>query len=79
MKLVPRASLQNDAARHHRVAAFWSAARECRFQGGADAPHSKLALLTAFGIALVAGMFLPHADDPHYIDFAGNQALNVWR
>jgi len=78
MKLVPRACLQNDAARHHRVAAFWSAARQRRFQGGADAPHSKLALLAAFGIALFAGVRLPQADDPQYIEFAGSQGPNVW-
>ena len=56
----------------------WSAARKRRFQSGADAPHSKFALLAAFGIALFAGVRLPHADDPHYIEFAGNRALNVW-
>jgi len=43
-----------------------------------SARHSGIALLAAFGIALFAGVRLPRADDPHYIEFAGPQAPNVW-
>lgn len=43
-----------------------------------SARHSGIALLAAFAIALFAGALLPRADDPHYIEFAGDQALNVW-
>jgi len=57
---------------------LWSAARKRRFQSGADAPHSKFGLLAAFAIALFAGVRLPHADDPRYIDFAGPRWPNVW-
>jgi hypothetical protein len=38
----------------------------------------RLGLLAAFAIALFAGVRLPHADDPHDIDFAGPRAFDVW-
>jgi hypothetical protein len=43
-----------------------------------SARHSGIALLAALAIALFAGVRLPRADDPHYIDFAGPRAFNVW-
>ena len=43
-----------------------------------SARHSGIGLLAAFAIALFAGVRLPRADDPRYIDFAGDQAWNVW-
>jgi hypothetical protein len=43
-----------------------------------SARHSGIALLAAFAIALFAGVRLPRADDPRYIDFAGPRAAVVW-
>ena len=42
-----------------------------------SARHSGLGLLAAFGIALFAGVRLPHTDDPHYIEFAGNRIAEI--
>jgi hypothetical protein len=43
-----------------------------------SARHSEIGLLAAFGIALFAGVRLPRADVPGYIDFAGDRAFTVW-
>lgn len=43
-----------------------------------SARHSGIGFLAAFGIALFAGVRLPRADDPRYIEFSGDQAFTVW-
>jgi hypothetical protein len=42
------------------------------------ARERRLGFLAAFAIAIFAGVRLPRADDPHYIDFAGPRAFDVW-
>ena len=43
-----------------------------------SARHSGIASLAALAIALFAGALLPRADDPRYIDFAGDRTFTVW-